>query len=107
VLTFEHLVAGEGQSDLAAEALAELVRCGGMPAGSRAIDASTERYRNSVPVPVRPFGRDAAALRDAMAASIPNLLFAGRSAGGAPFLDAIIHEIESTLTHFAAEPHHA
>ncbi len=107
VLTFEHLVTGEGQSDLAAEALAELVRCGGMPAGSRAIDASTERYRNSVPVPVRPFGRDAAALRDAMAASIPNLLFAGRSAGGAPFLDAIIHEIEATLTHFAAEPHHA
>lgn len=107
VLTFEHLVTDEDPRDLSAAALAELTSSGGMPADTRAIAVSTDQYRNSVPVPAIPYGRRAAELRRAMSASIPNLLFAGRSAGGAPFLDMIIKEIESAVNSLGVQACHA
>ncbi len=107
VISFEHLVAHDDDRDHAADALGELIRAGGMPEGTRAIAASTERYPNSVPVPAIPYVRNAEKMHREMSTSIPNLLFAGRSAGGAPFLDMIITEIETAITSLEVELLHA
>ncbi|MET0364784.1 MAG: NAD(P)-binding protein [Sphingobium sp.] len=96
VVSFEHLIADGDRRDLAAEAVAECISTGALPVDTRIIDKSSADYRNSVPVATLGYGRAAAALRERLS-SFTNLHFAGRSAGGAPFLDQIIREIDRTL----------
>ncbi|MEC3909144.1 NAD(P)-binding protein [Sphingobium sp. CR2-8] len=97
VVSFEHLVADGDRRDLAAaEAVAECASAGALPVDARIIDESSTDYRNSVPVATLGDSRAAAKLRETLC-SFTNLHFAGRSAGGAPFLDQIIREIDRTL----------
>lgn len=107
IVSFEHLVDDTDTPDLAVQALAECIRCGALPSGTQMLDLHSDQYRNSIPVPTIRHAHATAELQRTILKPITNLQFVGRSAGGAPFLDQIIHEAEAATTAITRSHSHA